>query len=358
GRIRARGAHPPGRRAARDPQPGAGGGIYRQPPDQHRAVPVQLGAVGGARSQRGAPVLGAGRGPGAAGHGRLRRAPPARGQPHRGRPHPQPPRGPDRAGRAGRRRGCGPRRGGRRGGQERRAGADSRGGSQPAGARARGTRPGGHRCRVRRGSRKNHRRIRLLRVWATAHPKGGVGKTTTTLALGRGLATRGSRVLLVDLDPHSSLTRTFGVPADPAPEGVMELFATPPRPLASLARTSAVERLDYVCAQTALATLERRSANQPGLGLALAQALARHAGQHDYVLLDCPPTLGLLMINALAAADRAIIPTQAEPLALHGLAGMRRTAEMVERSRRRPLPVSVLPTLYDRRTRAGQEALK
>lgn len=197
-----------------------------------------------------------------------------------------------------------------------------------------------------------------MRVWAIANQKGGVGKTTTTLALGRGLAARGSRVLLVDLDPHSSLTRAFGVPSEPAPEGVMDLFATPPRPLHSLARESAVERLSYVCAQTALATLERRSANQPGLGLALSQALARHAGQHDYVLLDCPPTLGLLMINALAAADHVVIPTQAEPLALHGLAGMRRTAEMVERSRRRPLPVSVLPTLYDRRTRAGQEALR
>src|SRR5690606_41862203 len=104
---------------------------------------------------------------------------------------------------------------------------------------------------------------------------------------------------------------------------------------------SAVERMDYVCAQTALATLERRSANQPGLGLALSQALSRHAGQHDYVLLDCPPTLGLLMINALAAADRVIIPTQAEPPALHGLAGMVRTTEMVHRSRRRPRPVSL-----------------
>ncbi len=197
-----------------------------------------------------------------------------------------------------------------------------------------------------------------MRVWAIANQKGGVGKTTTTLALGRGLAARGSRVLLVDLDPHSSLTRAFGVPADPAPEGVMDLFATPPRALAELARESAMERLSYVCAQTALATLERRSANQPGLGLALSQALSRHSGLHDYVLLDCPPTLGLLMINALAAADHVVIPTQAEPLALHGLAGMRRTAEMVERSRRRPLPVSVLPTLYDRRTRAGQEALR
>ena len=197
-----------------------------------------------------------------------------------------------------------------------------------------------------------------MRVWAIANQKGGVGKTTTTLALGRGLAARGHRVLLVDLDPHSSLTRAFGVPAEPAPDGVMDLFATPPRALAELARQSAMERLSYVCAQTALATLERRSANQPGLGLALSQALARHAGQHDYVLLDCAPTLGLLVINALAAADRVVIPTQSEPLALHGLAGMRRTAEMVERSRRRPLPVSVLPTLYDRRTRAGQEALR
>lgn len=74
--------------------------------------------------------------------------------------------------------------------------------------------------------------------------------------------------------------------------------------------------------------------------------------------MDCAPTLGLLMINALAAADRLIIPTQAEPLALHGLEGMVRTAEMVERSRARPLPVSILPTLFDRRTRTGNETLK
>jgi chromosome partitioning protein len=197
-----------------------------------------------------------------------------------------------------------------------------------------------------------------MRVWAIANQKGGVGKTTSTLALGRGLALRGQRVLLVDLDPHASLTRAFGVPAEPPPEGVLDLFATPPRSLASLARPSAIEHLDYVCSQTALATLERRSANQPGLGLALTQALAQHAGEHDHVLLDCPPTLGLLMINALAAADRVIIPTQAEPLALHGLAGMVRTVEMVERSRRRPLPVSILPTLYDRRTRTGQATLR
>ncbi|MEE7567765.1 ParA family protein, partial [Xanthomonas sp. Kuri4-3] len=132
----------------------------------------------------------------------------------------------------------------------------------------------------------------------------------------------------------------------------------PPVDLADLLRESAIPGLSYVCAQTALATLERRSANQPGLGLALQNALTRHARHHDYILLDCPPTLGLLMINALAAADRVVIPTQAEPLALHGLAGMNRTADMVQRSRRRELPVSILPTLFDRRTRAGNETLK
>lgn len=197
-----------------------------------------------------------------------------------------------------------------------------------------------------------------MRIWAISNQKGGVGKTTTTLALGRGLAALGHRVLLIDLDPHSSMTRAFGIPLDPAPAGVLDLFSTPPSDLADLQRESQIPGLSFVCAQTALATLERRSASQPGLGLALQNALARHGNAHDYILLDCPPTLGLLMINALAAADRLVIPTQAEPLALHGLAGMVRTGEMVERSRHRPLPISILPTLFDRRTRAGNETLK
>lgn len=195
-----------------------------------------------------------------------------------------------------------------------------------------------------------------MRVWAIANQKGGVGKTTTTLALGRILSERGLRVLLVDLDPHASLTRAFGVAAEPPPAGVAELFATPPQSLAALMRPSAVEGMDFVCAQTSLATLERRSVSQPGLGLALSQALSRHAG-HDYILLDCPPMLGLLVVNALAAADRLVIPTQCEPLALHGLSGMRRTGAMIERSRKRPLPTAILPTLFDRRTRAGRDTL-
>ncbi|MBS7457248.1 ParA family protein [Coralloluteibacterium stylophorae] len=195
-----------------------------------------------------------------------------------------------------------------------------------------------------------------MQTWTIANQKGGVGKTTTTLALGHLLVRGGRRVLQIDLDPHGSLTRAHGVPVDPAPTGALDLFAEQPRAIAEVARSTPLDGLDLVAAQPALATLERRGATQPGLGRALSRALAELSG-YDVVLLDCPPTLGLLMVNALAAADRLIVPTQTDPLALHGLEGMLRTADMIERSRSRALPTAVVPTLHDRRTRAAQDTL-
>src|SRR5690606_30780614 len=151
--------------------------------------------------------------------------------------------------------------------------------------------------------------------------------------------------------------RAFRGPSDPTPPGTHDVFSSLNVELGTLARSTEIAGLQLVAAQPALATLERRGATQPGLGLALGRALHAARGSYDYALLDCPPTLGLLMVNALAAADRLIVPTQTDPLALHGLTDMLRTADMVERSRRRPLPRHILPTLYDRRTRSGVRTL-
>lgn len=196
-----------------------------------------------------------------------------------------------------------------------------------------------------------------MRAWTVANQKGGVGKTTSALALASLLAARGQRVLLVDLDPHASLGHLLGVPQDPPPRGVFELFDEPPPAPDTLLREVLPGRLWLLAAQPALATLEKRSASRSGMGQVLARAMEALAPRFDHALFDCPPTLGVLMVNALAACDRLIVPTQTEPLAVQGLAGMVRTASMIERSRGRPLPVDILPTLHDRRPRVAQEAL-
>lgn len=196
-----------------------------------------------------------------------------------------------------------------------------------------------------------------MQLWTVANQKGGVGKTTTTLALGSLLAARGLRVLLVDLDPHASLSHLLDVAQQPTPRGSFDLFTDPPPPLAELLAATARDGLTLLPAQPALATLEKNSAGRTGMGQVLARALVAIAPGFDHALLDCPPTLGVLMVNALAACDRLVVPTQTEPLAVHGLDAMVRTARMVERSRARPLAIDVLATLHDRRPRIAQEAL-
>lgn len=201
-----------------------------------------------------------------------------------------------------------------------------------------------------------------MNVWAVANQKGGVGKTTTTVTLGGLLAERGIRTLLVDLDPHGSMTAYFGHEPESVEHSVYSLFrqvAEGARPdAASLIRTTTFEGLDLLCASTGLATLERQAAVQPGMGLVLHGALQRLLGSYDRVLIDCPPALGVLMINALAACDHLIIPVQTEFLALKGLERMLRSLGMIERSRGSPLSYTVVATMFDRRTRASIQSLR
>jgi chromosome partitioning protein len=197
-------------------------------------------------------------------------------------------------------------------------------------------------------------------VWAVCCQKGGVGKTTTAVTLGGLLAQRGRRVLLVDMDPQGSLSAYFGVDPQTVSPSLFELFA-PQADVGHLAaqavRPTGVEGLMLLPASTALATLERRVGPQPGMGRVLQRALEGFGPRYDFVLFDNAPSLGVLLINALAACDQVLIPVQTEYLALHGLERMLHTLEMVSRSLGRPLPYTIVPTFYDARTRASADCL-
>lgn len=198
-----------------------------------------------------------------------------------------------------------------------------------------------------------------MKVWAIANQKGGVGKTTTAVTLAGLLAQRGRRTLMVDLDPHGSLTTYFGFDPDTLEQSVYSLFQNAPHPdPASLVRPTAFPELFLLPASSALATLDRQLGAREGMGLVLARALIQGLNGFDHVLIDCPPVLGVLMVNALAASHRLVIPVQTEFLAMKGLERMLHTLTMIMRARRRPLPYLVVPTMFDRRTHSSLESLK
>jgi len=200
-----------------------------------------------------------------------------------------------------------------------------------------------------------------MRIWSVANQKGGVGKTTTAVTLGGWSAAQGCSTLLVDLDPHGSLTAYFGYEPESIDTSVYNLFQAPrldPDTVLSMVRTSSEENLFLLPATTALATLDRQLGARDGMGLVIARALQTVASRFDRVLIDCPPMLGVLMVNALAACDRLIVPVQTEFLALKGLERMLHTLTMIERARGLNLRYTIVPTMFDRRTRASVDTLR
>lgn len=202
-----------------------------------------------------------------------------------------------------------------------------------------------------------------MKVWTVSNQKGGVGKTTTAVSLGGLLAEAGKRVLLIDLDPQGSLTSYFRLNPDGMAHSVYSLFEarandTEVQLLDVLLADTGVPGLSLMPASTAMATLDRQLGARGGMGLVIKQALARLEDQFDYVLMDCPPMLGVLMVNALAACDELLIPVQTEFLALKGLERMLRTLQMIGQSRGGELAYLIVPTFFDRRTRASMDALR
>ncbi|MFT5755314.1 MAG: chromosome partitioning protein [Alteromonadaceae bacterium] len=192
-------------------------------------------------------------------------------------------------------------------------------------------------------------------VWTIANQKGGVGKTTTTISLGGLLAKQGYKVLLVDTDPHASLSYYFGIESEDLELSVYNLFvevSTKEQILQSLCPTQ-YENIDILPATMGLATLDRSLGTKGGMGLVLKKAMNLLAGEYDYVLMDCPPVLGVLMVNALAASDRIIVPMQTEFLALKGLDRMMKTMEIMQGEQEKRFNYTIVPTMFDKRTKAS-----
>jgi chromosome partitioning protein len=201
-----------------------------------------------------------------------------------------------------------------------------------------------------------------MKIWTVANQKGGVGKTTTAINVGGELALRGRRVLLLDLDPHGSMTSYFGLDPDAVERSVYTLFnryADGERvPLAAMLAPTGIEGLALLPASTALVTLDRQMGSQDGGGLILARALQDWSSRFDHCILDCPPMLGILMINALAAGDRLLVPVQTEYLALQGLKRLLHTLELLFQGSPGRFQPLLVPTLFDRRTRESMESLE
>jgi chromosome partitioning protein len=207
-----------------------------------------------------------------------------------------------------------------------------------------------------------------VHIWSVANQKGGVGKTTTVVALAGLLVDRGARVLLCDLDPHGSLTSYFGYDPERIEHGIFDLFGEKPLteraelqslllPIDPAATAPATGSLKLLAATPALATVERRAVGG-GVGMRVSKALSVLWDDFDYALIDTPPVLGALMINALAACEQLLIPVQTEFLALKGLERMLRTLSMLGRSTNKALPYLIVPTLFDRRTHASVSSLR
>ncbi len=197
-----------------------------------------------------------------------------------------------------------------------------------------------------------------MKIWAVANQKGGVGKTTTAVTLAGVFAARGYRTLMVDLDPHGSMTAYFGLDPDRVEQSVYRLFSDASIDPERVVAETRFKNLALLPASTAMATLDRQLGAQNGKGLVISNALQRMFDSYDHVLIDCAPSLGILLVNALAACDHLIIPVQTEFLAIKGLERMLHTLSMVQRSTRRELPYTIVPTMFDRRTRAAQLSLE
>jgi chromosome partitioning protein len=202
---------------------------------------------------------------------------------------------------------------------------------------------------------RSNRGPTLASVIAFANQKGGVAKTTTTLNLGVALAEKGHRVLAVDLDPQANLTMSQGWNPDEIERSMFDVLVHK-LPITEIVRT---HEIDIAVSSIDLAGAELALSSMIGRERALEKALLPVREAYDFILIDTPPSLGLLTINALVAANGVIVPVQCEYLSLRGLVQLENTLSMIRENLNPHVEIQgILPTMYDKRLLHSREAVE
>ena len=193
------------------------------------------------------------------------------------------------------------------------------------------------------------------KIIAVANQKGGVGKTTTVVNLAASLASKGQRVLIVDLDPQGNATTGSGINKGSIHSGVYQVLLGEAGVREAISRSEAGQ-YDVLAANRALAGAEIELVQEIAREMRLKNALAEVAGDYDYVLIDCPPTLTLLTLNGLVAAKGVIVPMVCEYYALEGISDLVATVRKIRQAINPQLDIlGIVRTLYDSRSRLSQE---
>ena len=196
---------------------------------------------------------------------------------------------------------------------------------------------------------------RSASIIAFANQKGGVAKTTSTLNLAAALSEKGNRVLCVDMDPQGNLTMSQGLNPDSIERSMFDVLVHR-LPIENVIQET---EIDLAVSSIDLAGAELALSSMIGRERALERALASMKTLYDYILIDTPPSLGLLTINALVASDHVIVPVQCEYLSLRGLVQLENTLEMIRENLNPNVSImGILPTMFDRRTLHAREAVE
>lgn len=198
----------------------------------------------------------------------------------------------------------------------------------------------------------------IMRIISVVNQKGGVGKTTTAINLAAGLSDLGKFVLLVDMDPQGNATSGLGIGRDKLPAGIYEALAKQKR-LHDVVQNTSHDGLRVVPSTPNLAGANIELVDMERREHQLADLLSEIEHAYDYVIIDCPPSLGLLTVNSLVAADEILIPVQAEYYALEGLGQLLETIHLIQDNLKPSLNIlGAVITMFDKRTRLSEDVMQ